>query len=138
MERERYVPETKGAWTEEKWDTILQYLRAGIPVLTACDHVRITQVTYNRWARQSEILRMDVAQAEASCKLAILLPMFDRARKNQRAAEFFLKSRWPAEWGATVEAVPPEDEKDDSNPVKDRVERIFEQLEAEAKANSAV
>ena len=130
-----FTPTKNSKWDDEKWQKVLQYIRVGVPIRDACDQVRISHQTYYDWLKRSEILRADVAQAEASCKIPLILALYDKARKGDlKAIKFWLQSRYPNDWnGKDAEPTVPE-EKGDTSVIGDRVERIIAQLTEEANA----
>jgi hypothetical protein len=126
----------RAKWTPELWAQVLQALRVGTPRAVVRQLVGVSESTWKSWISKSDILREEVEQAEAQAHLSISAPLFDRARSQQRPAEFWLKNRWPKEWGRS-DIPEGEAESEETNTfVRDRVEAIAAQL-AEA-ADDAV
>jgi hypothetical protein len=129
---------TPRAFDQDNWNEMIRLVRAGMPIRHACAYTRISLQSYYNWIKGSDVLKADAEAAEAFCQAAIVIPMFDRARKgNQRAAEFILRNRWPQDWGTRETVAEEVPEEKDTNWVKDKIEAIAARL-AEAEQEDEV
>ncbi len=121
-------PGRKAKWTPELWEQVLGALRVGTPRAVVRQLVGVSESTWKNWISKSDILLEEVERAEAQACVSISAPLFDRARSQQRAAEFWLKNRWPKEWKNDGVSENDAAEEEVNTFVRDRVEAIAAQL----------
>lgn len=75
-------------------DMIIEDLEWGFSVKTACKHVGIGTTTYYEWIAKKPDFAARVNTAHRNCHRFVVGKLFDNiARADQRAIEFFLKTR---------------------------------------------
>lgn len=110
------VPSPKGRpskRTPERVAILLDFIRQGNEIWTACTAAQINPVTFRRWVRDNEDFRAAVALAEAEAETSAVETVRRAMKTNWRAAGFWLERRRAETWGKSdrlrVEASLPEE-----------------------------
>ena len=96
------VPSPKGRpskRTPERVAILLDFIRQGNEVWTACTAAQINPVTFRRWVRDNEEFRQAVALAEAEAEISAVETIVRAKKTNWRAAAFWLERRRAETWG---------------------------------------
>ena len=78
---------------------ITALLKAGITISSACEIVGISRQTYYNWAEKHPEFAEKVKKAIAESELRAVKIILDAAKRDWKAAAWFLERRFPDRWG---------------------------------------
>ena len=86
---------------------VLNHVRAGLSVQTACKAAGLSRSTFYRWLRSDASLKQKLRQAEAVCESWHIQNITNHAEHDWRASAWFLERRYPQRYGRRVIHVEP-------------------------------